>query len=54
MAENRHRLSTPLRNGLAGLRSARRGNYRILLRVDDDHRTILIVGVDHRAYIYRP
>ncbi|AKE87982.1 type II toxin-antitoxin system RelE family toxin [Rhodococcus aetherivorans] len=54
LAENPHRLSTPLRNDLAGLRSARRGDYRILLRVDDDHRTILIVDIDHRAHIYRP
>ncbi|EME66910.1 toxin RelE [Rhodococcus ruber Chol-4] len=54
LAENPHRLSKPLRNDLAGLRSARRGDYRILLRVDDDHRTILIVDIDHRAHIYRP
>ncbi|MGW5300731.1 type II toxin-antitoxin system RelE family toxin [Rhodococcus aetherivorans] len=53
LAENPHRLSKPLRNDLAGLRSARRGDYRILLRVDDDHRTILIVDIDHRAHIYR-
>ncbi|KOS57719.1 type II toxin-antitoxin system RelE family toxin [Rhodococcus rhodochrous] len=54
LAENPHRLSKPLRNDLAGLRTARRGDYRILLRVDDDHRTILIVDIDHRAHIYRP
>ncbi|NCL74834.1 type II toxin-antitoxin system RelE/ParE family toxin [Rhodococcus sp. YH1] len=54
LAENPHRLSKPLRNDLAGLRSARRGDYRILLRVDDDHRTLLIVDIDHRAHIYRP
>ncbi len=53
LAENPHRLSKPLRNDLAGLRSARRGDYRILLRLDDDHRTILIVDIDHRAHIYR-
>ncbi|AHD24120.1 toxin RelE (plasmid) [Rhodococcus pyridinivorans SB3094] len=54
LAENPHRLSKPLRNDLAGLRSARRGDYRILLRVDEEHRTILIVDIDHRAHIYRP
>ncbi|AUM20243.1 type II toxin-antitoxin system RelE/ParE family toxin [Rhodococcus ruber] len=53
LAENPHRLSKPLRNDLAGLRSARRGDYRILLRIYDDHRTILIVDIDHRAHIYR-
>ncbi|CDZ90283.1 type II toxin-antitoxin system RelE/ParE family toxin [Rhodococcus ruber] len=53
LADNPHRLSKPLRNDLEGLRSARRGDYRILLRVDDDHRTVLIVDIDHRAHIYR-
>ncbi len=45
-AENPHRMSKPLRYELEGLRSARRGDYRILLRVDDEHRVLLIVGVD--------
>lgn len=53
LAENPHRLSKPLRNELKGVRSARRGDYRILLRVDDEHHTILIVDIDHRAHIYR-
>ncbi|ETT28776.1 RelE/StbE replicon stabilization toxin [Rhodococcus aetherivorans] len=53
LADNPHRLSKPLRNDLEGLRSARRGDYRILLRVDDEHRTVLIVDIDHRAHIYR-
>lgn len=53
LAGNPHRLSKPLRNDLEGLRSARRGDYRILLRVDDDHHTVLIVDIDHRAHIYR-
>jgi len=35
------------------LRSARRGDYRILLRVDDERCTVLVVDIDHRAHIYR-
>ncbi|AXY49260.1 type II toxin-antitoxin system RelE family toxin [Rhodococcus ruber] len=53
LAGNPHRLSKPLRNELEGLRSARRGDYRVLLRVDDEHRTVLVVDIDHRAHIYR-
>ncbi|MXP20274.1 type II toxin-antitoxin system RelE/ParE family toxin [Gordonia sp. HNM0687] len=53
LAENPRRLSKPLRNQLDGLHSARRGDYRILLRIDDDNRTVLIVDIDHRAHVYR-
>ena len=53
LAENPQRLSKPLRNELEGLRSARRGDYRVLLRVDEERRTIVIIDIDHRAHIYR-
>ncbi|MGX7729209.1 type II toxin-antitoxin system RelE family toxin [Rhodococcus sp. 2H158] len=53
LAENPHRLSKPLRYELEGLRSARRGDYRTLLRIDDEHHTLLIVDIDHRAHLYR-
>ncbi|MEO9330571.1 type II toxin-antitoxin system RelE family toxin, partial [Gordonia aurantiaca] len=38
---------------LEGLHSARRGDYRILLRIDDPNHTIVIVKIDHRAHAYR-
>ncbi len=53
LAQNSHRLSKPLRDQLEGVRSARRGDYRILLRIDDENHTILIIDIDHRAHIYR-
>ena len=53
LAQNPHRLSKPLRDQLEGVRSARRGDYRILLRIDDENHTILIIDIDHRAHIYR-
>ncbi|QTI69632.1 type II toxin-antitoxin system RelE family toxin [Gordonia polyisoprenivorans] len=53
LAENPHRLGKPLRDQLEGLRSARRGDYRILLRIDDSGHTIIIVRIDHRAHAYR-
>ncbi|MCZ0911704.1 type II toxin-antitoxin system RelE/ParE family toxin [Gordonia amicalis] len=53
LADNPHRLSKPLPDDLAGLCSARRGDYRILLRIDDLNHTIVIVRIDHRAHAYR-
>ena len=54
LAENPRRLSKELRGELAAYRSARRGDYRVLFRVDDDQHAIVIVAVNHRAHIYRP
>jgi mRNA-degrading endonuclease RelE of RelBE toxin-antitoxin system len=54
LAENPHRLSKVLRGELAAYRSARRGDYRVLFRIDDDKHTIVIVAISHPAHIYRP
>lgn len=51
---NPQRLSKPLRGDLEGYRSARRGDYRILIRIDEDKQSVLVVRVDHRAHAYRP
>lgn len=51
---NPRRLGKPLRFELAGCRSARRGPYRIIYRIDDDAQAISVVAVAHRADIYRP
>jgi len=50
---NPARLSKPLTGQLDGLRSARRGDYRVLLWSDDDESTVVIVRVAHRADAYR-
>lgn len=47
-------VSVPLRNELAAYRSARRGDYRVLVRLDERARTVLAVRVGHRADAYRP
>ncbi|OQZ99416.1 type II toxin-antitoxin system RelE family toxin [Mycolicibacter algericus] len=54
LADNPARLSKPLRAELARYRSARRGDYRVLLRIDEDRRVVLVVGIKHRAHAYRP
>ena len=52
LAANPQRVGKALRFELEGLHSARRGDFRIVYRIDDDHVTIL--AIDHRADIYRP
>jgi mRNA-degrading endonuclease RelE of RelBE toxin-antitoxin system len=48
------RLSKPLTGEFTGLRSARRGDYRVLIEVDESTRTVLVVRIAHRAEAYRP
>ena len=54
LAENPHRAGKPLKLGLEGLRSARRGHYRVIYRIDDHLRQITVVTIEHRSDIYRP
>ena len=54
LAENPLRLSKPLHGQLQGYRSARRGDYRVVFRIDEDEHAVVIVGIRHRAHIYRP
>lgn len=49
---NPERMSKPLRNELEGLRSARRGDYRVLFSLDEDAHTLLVIRVAHRADVY--
>ena len=54
IAENPQRLGKPLVGELEGLRSARRGDYRIIYEIDEDTATVLIHRVQHRRDAYRP
>jgi mRNA interferase RelE/StbE len=54
LAMSPHRVGKPLRLGLEGLHSARRGDYRVIYRIDDRRRLVTIVAVEHRSDIYRP
>jgi mRNA interferase RelE/StbE len=53
LAENSRRVGRELRLDLADHYSARRGDYRIIYRIDDDANAILVVTIDHRADSYR-
>ena len=54
LAMSPHRVGKPLRLGLEGLHSARRGDYRVIYRIDDQRRLVTIVAIEHRSDIYRP
>ena len=54
LAENPARLSEPLTNELAAFRTARRGDYRVIIRIDEAAHAVLVVHIDHRADVYRP
>ena len=53
LIENRHRVGRALRNELAGIRSARRGTYRVLYRINDDTREVTVLRIEHRGDVYR-
>ena len=54
LAEDPYRVSKALEGPLDGLRSARRGPYRIVFSIDDPSRTVLVRQIAHRDDVYRP
>ena len=54
IAENPQRLGKPLVGELDGLRSARRGDYRIIYEILEIDEVVLIHRVQHRREVYRP
>ena len=48
------RVGKPLRDDLAGVWSARRGTYRVLYRIREDLREVIVLRVEHRRDAYRP
>jgi mRNA interferase RelE/StbE len=54
LAANPHRVGKPLKLGLEGLHSARRGDYRVIYRINEDDRRVDIVAIEYRADVYRP
>jgi len=54
LAASPHRAGKPLKLGLEGLHSARRGDYRVIYRIDDHRRRVYVVAIEHRSDIYRP
>ncbi len=49
-----HRVGKPLRGELAGIWSARRGTYRVLYRIVEEPREVVVLRIDDRRDVYRP
>jgi len=54
ICENPHQLGKALVGQLAGLFSARRGDYRIIYGIDDTSKIVTVHRIQHRASAYRP
>ena len=53
LLDNPRRVGVALRNELEGMWSARRGTYRVLYRIDDARREVVVLRVAHRGDAYR-
>jgi mRNA interferase RelE/StbE len=48
-----HVVGKPLRRELVGYHAARRGDYRVVYRIDDAARTVYVLRIEHRGDVYR-
>jgi mRNA-degrading endonuclease RelE of RelBE toxin-antitoxin system len=53
LASNPTRVGRLLRFELEGAYSAHRGDYRVVYRIDEERRRVLVLAIGHRADIYR-
>lgn len=54
LLENPHRIGGPLQRELAGMRSARRGAYRIIYEINASEQVVVVHRIEHRSSAYRP
>jgi mRNA interferase RelE/StbE len=54
ITERPRRVGKPLVGELAGLYSARRGDYRAIYEIDDDRWVVIVHRVQHRRVVDRP
>ena len=54
LLDNPRRAGAPLRDELEGVWGARRGTYRVLYRIDEQTREVIVLRVAHRRDAYRP
>jgi mRNA-degrading endonuclease RelE of RelBE toxin-antitoxin system len=52
LLDNPYRVGKPLRFGLEGFHSARRGQYRVIYRVHDQEVVVEVVKISHRSDSY--
>lgn len=53
LVANPQRVGKPMRGDLAGIHAARRGTYRVLYRVSEEAREVVVLRIDHRRDVYR-
>lgn len=53
LVRNPQRSGKPLRQNLQGVWAARRGNYRVLYRIIEETREVVVLRISHRRDIYR-
>jgi len=53
LVQEPRRVGKPLRAELAGIWSARRGTYRILYRIVEQQREVVVLRIEHRRGVYR-
>jgi mRNA interferase RelE/StbE len=53
ISENPRQIGKPLVGDLAGLYSARRGDYRIIYEIDDEANVVVVHRIQHRGDVYR-
>jgi mRNA-degrading endonuclease RelE of RelBE toxin-antitoxin system len=54
LLEEPFRVGKPLVRELAEYHVARRGDYRVMYRIDEASATVRVVRIEHRADVYRP
>lgn len=54
LAENPWRVGAALRPPFEGYHRARRGEYRVRYRIEEDLHRVVVVDVDHRRDAYHP
>ncbi|MEO8828604.1 type II toxin-antitoxin system RelE/ParE family toxin [Lapillicoccus sp.] len=53
LVENPQRVGKQLRGDLAGVFAARRGTYRVLYRINEVDREVVVLRIEHRRDAYR-
>ncbi len=53
LLESPQRVGRELRDELTGIWSARRGDFRVLYRIDDARHEVHVLRIDHRRDVYR-
>ena len=54
LLDNPRRVGKPLRDDLDGIWPARRGTYRVLYRIQEERREVVVLRIGHRRDAYRP